>query len=69
MYIKLCISSTQNLSPSVLERFIGNSLLILVQAALLWNIINVDYAPPIPNSDLQNIFAEVEVVATITIRI
>ena len=64
MYIKLCISSTHNLSPSVLEGFIENSLLILVQDDQIWNIINVDYAPPIPNSDLPNIVAEVEVVAT-----
>ena len=64
MYIKLCISSTQNLSPSVLERFIGNSLLNRVQDNQIWKIINVAYSPPIPNPDLSNIVAEVEVVAT-----
>ena len=64
IYIKFCIPSTRNLSPSVLERFIEISLLNRVKDDQIWNIFNVAYAPPIPNSDLPNIVSEVEVVVT-----
>ena len=64
MYIKVCIASTHNLSPSVLERLIENSLLNRVQDDQIRKIINIAYPPPIPNYDLPNLAAEMEVVVT-----